>query len=179
MVTGSLARRYARALMDIGVDQGRFERFGGELRSLATAYKGSTELQRALSNPAFPRADREKILRAILDRIGAADVIVNFTRLLLERERIAALPDISRELDAMIDDKSGRIAAVITAAKELSSTERDSIVDALAKLSGKRVMAETRTDPSLLGGVVAQLGDIVYDGSLRTQLAQMKQRLAP
>jgi F-type H+-transporting ATPase subunit delta len=179
MVAGSLARRYARALMDIGVDQGRYERLGGELRSLAGAFKASTELQAALTNPAFPRSDREKILRAILERIGAADVVVNFARLLLERERIAALPDISRELDAMIDDKVGRVAAVISSATPLSLGQQEEVVAALEKISGKKVLAETRTDPALLGGVVAQIGDVLYDGSLRTQLAQMRQRLVP
>jgi F-type H+-transporting ATPase subunit delta len=177
MITGSLARRYARALMQIGSEQGNYEQLGAELRSLGQAYRSSKELETALTNPAFPRAERERILVALLERLGASPIVVNVTRLLLERERAGAIPDISRELDAMIDEKIGRVAAVITSATPLSGQQQAAVIAALEKLSGRTVSAETRHDPELLGGVVAQVGDVVYDGSLRTQLHQMRHRL--
>src|ERR687888_495847 len=106
MIAGSVARRYARALLQLGVDDGNLERVGREVRVLATSIKRSEDLARTLSSPVFPRADREKVLRALLDRIGASQVVVNFTRLLLDRERVLILPDISRELDVMIDARA-------------------------------------------------------------------------
>ena len=178
MVTGSLARRYARALMLIGVEHGNYKRIGGDVRALAAAHKSSSELRATLTNPAFPRDDREKILRAILQRLGAADITVNFTRLLLDRERVAAIPDISRELDAMIDEEIGRVAAVITSAAPLSADQESRVIGVLETITGKTIYAETRHDPQLLGGVIAEVGDVVYDGSLRTQLNQMRLRLA-
>ena len=178
MISGSIARRYAKALLDIGVADGNYERIGREVSALARAYKSSHELAIALSNPAFARSDREKILRAILQRLGASQMVVNFTRLLLDRERMAVLPDISRELDALIDARAGRVAATVRSAMPLDAGQRERLTQALEQLSGKKVEMTIDTDPSLLGGVVAKLGDTVYDGSLRTQLEKMKQTLA-
>ena len=178
MIAGSIARRYAKALLEIGVADGNYERLGREVRALSRALKSSQELAVALSNPAFARTDREKILRAILQRLGASQMVVNFTRLLLDRARLAVLPDISRELDALIDARAGRVAAAVRSAVPLDAGQLERLTQALEQLSGKKVEVKIDTDPSLLGGVVAKLGDIVYDGSLRTQLERMKQALA-
>ncbi|MEM9490730.1 MAG: ATP synthase F1 subunit delta [Myxococcota bacterium] len=178
MSSGSLARRYARAMMAIGVDSKNFEAMGDQIATLSQAMKISPELGETLSNPAFPRADRRKILAAILDRLSADKAVRNFTMLLLDRERIAALPDISRELSAMIDQHIGRVSARVTSATPLSADQLTHIKTMLEKLSGKQVQLESAEDPELLGGIVAKVGDIVYDGSLRTQLAQMRHSLA-
>ena len=105
MSSGSLARRYAKALMQIGTEDGSYKRIGQDVAGLAKAIKTSSELAGILSNPVFPRDDREKIVMALLQRIGASKTVINFSKLLLDRERLAALPDISRELSAMIDER--------------------------------------------------------------------------
>jgi len=178
MISGSIARRYAKALFEIGVEDGNYERMGREVRAMARALKTSPELAMALSNPAFARSDREKVLKAVLQRLGASQMVVNFTRLLLDRERVVVLPDISRELDALIDARAGRVAAEVRSAVPLDAGQRERLTQALEQLSGKKVEMKIDTDPSLLGGVVAKLGDTVYDGSLKTQLEKMKQALA-
>ena len=177
MIGGSLGRRYARALMSIGSADGSFERMGGEVKAIADTIRDSKELREVLTNPAFPRGDREKLLGAILERLGASQTVKNFARLLLERERLVVLPDIARELETMIDDKAERVKAVVTAAIPLSSREEEELTQALTQMSGKRVELETARDPELLGGIVAKVGDTVYDGSLRTQLARMREQL--
>jgi len=177
MISGSIARRYAKALFEIGVEDGNYERMGREVRAMARALKTSPELAMALSNPAFARSDREKVLKAVLQRLGASQMVVNFTRLLLDRERVVVLPDISRELDALIDARAGRVAAEVRSAVPLDAGQRERLTQALEQLSGKKVEMKIDTDPSLLGGVVAKLGDTVYDGSLKTQLEKMKQAL--
>jgi F-type H+-transporting ATPase subunit delta len=177
MISGSIARRYAKALLLIGLDEGNIERMGREVRALASAIRRSQELAMTLSNPIFPRSDREKVLRALLDRIGATKSVVNFTRLLLDRERLGVLPDISRELDAMIDARAGRVAAQVTTAAPLDDKQKSRLVKTLESLSGKKVDMTVREDPELLGGLVAKVGDVVYDGSLRTQLERIRQDL--
>lgn len=164
--------------MSIGTGDGSYEKLGREVRDLAGAMGQSPELAEVLSNPVFPRGDREKVLLAVLRRVGAGTVTQNFTRLLLERERIGRLPDVSRELDAMIDDKVGRVSAEVTTATPMSPAQVGQLQAALAKLSGKTVQMENHEDPDILGGVIARVGDIVYDGSLRTQLEQMRERLS-
>lgn len=177
MISGSVARRYAKALLQIGLDEKNLERIGREVRALADAIKRSQELAQTLSNPVFPRSDREKVLRALLERIGATRAVVNFTRLLLDRQRMASLPDIARSLDAMIDERAGRVAARVTSATPLDEQQQKRLVKTLESLSGKKVDMAVEHDPSLLGGVVAKVGDVVYDGSLRTQLERIRQDL--
>lgn len=177
MVTGSLARRYARAILEIGTESGNLDKIGADLRTLAAAMHTSPELVTVLTNPAIRRADRRKVIDGLLQRIAAAPQTKNLVYLLLDGERMASLEAISREVTAMIEAKSGRMAAEVTSAKPLDAAQLQQITAALEKLSGKKVAVTKHEDPSLLGGVVAKLGDTVYDGSLRTQLRTLRDEL--
>ncbi len=177
MVTGSLARRYARAVLEIGVANGNLDQLGSDLRSLAKAMHESQELVTVLTNPAIRRADRRRVIDALLQRIGAVPHSKNLVYLLLDGERLSSLEAISREVDAMIEARSGRVSAEVTSAKPLSPDQLSQITVALEKLSGKKVAVTQREDASLLGGVVAKVGDRVYDGSLRTQLRTLRDEL--
>jgi F-type H+-transporting ATPase subunit delta len=178
MITGSLSRRYAKAIFDIGSDQGGLDKLGSDLRSLAKAMNESAELRSTLSSPALARADRKRVIDGLLQAIGVVSTTRNLVYLLLEGERLASLPAISRELDAMIETKAGRVTAEVTSAKPLDPSQLSQITAALEKLSGKKVTVTRREDPELLGGVVAKVGDTVYDGSLRTQLRTLRDELS-
>lgn len=173
MVSGSLARRYAKAVM--GMPAGNA--MAADLRVLAKAMADSAELVTALSNPAIRRGDRRKVIDALLTRTNAQPQTKNLIYLLLDGERMTSLTAISRELDAMIEAKSGRVSATITSAKPLDMSQVSQITATLEKLSGKKVDVTKKEDPNLLGGVVAKVGDVVYDGSLRTQLRAMREEL--
>ena len=177
MVTGSLARRYARAVIELGTAHDNLDLLGNELRALAGAMKQSPELMSSLTNPAIRRADRRRVIDALLQRALASLHTRNLIYILLDGERLASLPSISREVDAMIEARSGKISAEVTSARPLDAAELKQITAALAQLSGKQVTVTRREDPSLLGGVVAKLGDTVYDGSLRTQLRNLRDEL--
>jgi F-type H+-transporting ATPase subunit delta len=177
MVTGSLARRYARAVLEIGTAGGTLDKLGADLRSLARAMHDSAELVTALTNPAIRRADRRRVLDGLLGRVGAEQHTRNLVYLLLDGERLGSLAAISREVDAMIEAKAGRLQAEVTSARPLDAAQLSQLTAALEKLSGKKVAVTRREDPDLLGGVVAKLGDTVYDGSLRTQLRALRDEL--
>jgi len=177
MVTGSLARRYARAIVEIGTQHGNLDKIGADLRSLAKAMHDSAELVTALTNPAIRRADRRNVIDGLLQRVGAEQYTSNVVRLLLDGERLSSLPAIAREVDAMIEARAGRMAAEVTSARSLDDGELAQLTAALERLSGKRLTVTRREDPELLGGVVAKLGDTVYDGSLRTQLRTLRDEL--
>jgi F-type H+-transporting ATPase subunit delta len=177
MVTGSLARRYARAVLEIGTANSNLDKLGADLRSLAKAMHDSAELVTALINPAIRRADRRRVLDKLLERIGAAPQTRNLVYLLLDGERLSSVGAISREIDAMIEAKAGRMSAEVTSARPLDASQLSQIINALEKLSGKKVAVTRREDPELLGGVVAKLGDTIYDGSLRTQLRTLRDEL--
>jgi F-type H+-transporting ATPase subunit delta len=173
-----LARRYAKAIFDIGSQQGGLEKMGADLRTLAKAMHDSTELQSTLGNPAIKKSDRRKVIDALLQRIGTVSVTRNTVYLLLDGERLGSLPAISRELDAMIEAKAGRVAAEVVSAKPLDPSQLSQITATLEKLSGRKVSVSSKQDPDLLGGVVAKVGDTVYDGSLRTQLRNLRDELS-
>ena len=177
MVTGSLARRYARAVFELGTEQKNLDKVGADLRTLAAALKTSPELVSTLNSPAIRRADRKKVLDALLARIIAQPSTKSLVYLLLDGERLNSLRSISRELDAMIEAKAGRVSAEVVSAKPLDATQLSQIQVALEKLSGKKVDITKREDPKLLGGVLAKVGDVVYDGSLRTQLDNLRDEL--
>jgi F-type H+-transporting ATPase subunit delta len=173
-----LSRRYAKAIFDLGSQQGNLDKVGAELRTIARAMKESPELAATLSSPAIRRSDRRKVIDAILQRIGAQPTTKNTVYLLLDGERLGYLPAISREVDAMIEAKAGRVAAEVVSARPLDPTQLSQITAALEKLSGKKVSVSKREDPDLLGGVIAKVGDTVYDGSLRTQLRTLRDELS-
>ena len=174
MITGSLARRYAKAILGLQP----LDRIANDLRSLAAAMTASEELATLLANPAIRRGDRKKVVDALLDRVDAQPNTRNLVHLLLDGERLPALPSITRELDAMIEAKAGRVSADVVSARPLDSQQIQQITAALERISGKRVDMRRREDPALLGGVVAKVGDVVYDGSLRTQLSNLRDELA-
>ncbi len=178
MISGSLARRYAKAILEIGNANGNLDKLGSDLRSLAKAMHESAELVGLLTNPAIRRADRRKVIDALLDRLGAHALTRSTIYLLLDGERLATLPAIAREVDAMIEAKANRVSAEVVSAKPLDPAQLSQITAALEKLSGKKVTVHQRTDAELLGGVVAKIGDTVYDGSLRNDLRNLRDELA-
>lgn len=178
MVVGSLPRRYARAIMELAIAGNSVDKIGADLRGLAAAYKTAPELGEVLGNASYPRAKRRAIVDALLTRLGAAPLTKTFLNLLLDKERLAAVPGIAREIDAMIEDRAGRVAAEVTSATALTPAQLAEITATLERLSGKKVVVVKKEDPNLLGGVVAKVGDVVYDGSLRTQLRVLRDHLA-
>ena len=174
---GSIARRYAKALLAIGIEQKTFEGLGREMERLAKAYSENAELREALGNPVFPLSQRRKLLEELGRRLAVSRTISHFALMLLERGRINYLPDITRKLRELVDEQAGRVRAKITSARPLDIGTEVRIKTALEKATGKTVVLEKREDPSLIGGVVTQLGDVVYDGSVVTQLSNLRQQI--
>jgi F-type H+-transporting ATPase subunit delta len=177
VISGSLARRYAKALMDIGADAKKADKLGADVRAFADAMKTSPELVVALTNPAFPRDDRKKVVDALATRFAVESTTRNFLFVLLDKERLAHLPAISREIDRMLAEQTGHISAEVVSALPLTAAQAKKIVATLEKHSGKKVEIVKREDPSLLGGVVAKVGDVIYDGSVKNQLRQLRDSL--
>jgi F-type H+-transporting ATPase subunit delta len=176
-LAGSVARRYARALFEIGLARGTFEQIGQELSDVAALWSSSLDLRRALQNPVFSRAQKRAVLQQLLPRITSSADIQKFMLLLLERRRIGVLASIARAYREMADEHAGRVRAEVISAQPLSPAETDRVRRSLEQRTGKKVILKTTEDPSLIGGLVARVGDLVLDGSLRTQLASLRQRL--
>jgi len=177
MIVGSIARRYAKALLEIGIQQQSFDALGKELERVAETLKASPELRTALENPIFPTEKRRHVLEEIARRLALSKVLRNFVMLLLDKNRIGKLPDIARAYRTLVDEHAGRVRASITSARPLDPALEQRLKSALEKQSGKVVILEKHEDPAIVGGVITQLGDLMFDGSVRTQLAQLREEL--
>ena len=178
-LAGSVARRYARALFSIGVDRATFEQLGRELGELAQVWAAVPDLRQALENPVFKPAEKRAVLERVLplSTSGASAELRKFVLLLLDRRRIALLPAIARAYRELADAHLGRVRALVTSAQPLSPAEADRVRRSLEQRTGKKVILETAVDPTLIGGLVARVGDLVLDGSVQTQLATLRSRL--
>jgi len=176
MISGSVARRYARALLAIGQSQHKDDVLTSEVERLAQAYEKSADLQSLLSNPVFTTAQREAVISEMVSRLALSPTIVNLTKLLLQRGRMAALPGIARALRLLVDEQAGRVRARVTSAKPLDPLMEGRSRSAIGRATGRAVVLEKREDPSLIAGIVTQVGDVVYDGSLAAKLEELKGR---
>jgi len=174
---GSIARRYAKALFEIGVAEGNYEKLGQELEDLARAYGESAELRLALENPMIKPSEKTAILKALLPRVAPSPSVQRFAQLLLERGRIGLLRGAARAYRTLADERAGQVRATVTSAAALGAPELDRVRRALEARTGRKVIVQTAVDPGLIGGVVARVGDLVLDGSVRTQLEEMRHRL--
>lgn len=174
----SIARRYARALLDVALEGGAPDRIAEQLEGLSGLTKENADLRDVLSNPAYSRAQRGAVVDGLLKLSGKVDPAVqNLLGLLLDRHRVGFLPDIARIFREMADTRAGRVRGRVTSATPLDAAALANIEQALEKIVQRDVVLETRVDPSLLGGVSAQVGSMVYDGSLRAQLESLRQQL--
>lgn len=172
-----VAKRYAKALLEIGREDGNFEQYGRELEEVAELFSESSELEAVLSNPAFELENRTQILVSLLAKLGVSPLALNFFRLLLDRGRIAYVRDIQKVYASLLDQERGITRVDISSAVALKDEEVTKLAAVLREVAGKEVEIALKEDPGLIGGVVARIGDLVLDGSVKTQLASLKETL--
>ena len=177
MSASSVARRYARALMSLGTEDGQFAAYGEQLGRAAEAYAVSEDLRDLWSNPAHDRAQRMAGVEALVKHLDLWPAVANVMRLLIERGRGNQIGDISRAYAELLDEKLGRVRATVTSARPLTEEQQARLQQVLGARTGRQVTIETRIEPAIIGGVVAQVGSIVYDDSVRTRLERMREEL--
>ena len=177
MIEGSLARRYTRALFQLAHEAGQEEVIGQQVDDFFAAYNGS-DLRTVLTNPAFDVATRKRILIQVGNTQKLSVLTIHFLSLLLERDRLGHLPGIVSCYRRLLNEAKGRVDAKVVSATALDLALTEQVRERLRGLSGKDVVLKQEVDPSLLGGIMVELEGKVYDGSIRTQLEKMKQRIA-
>ncbi len=169
-----LARRYAKALFALGKEDGKLDDYSAALQGLAGLYASDSGLADALTNPLYPLDVREKVMEGVVASIGVDKIMSNFLNLLVEKKRADVLPDIAEEFQIMVDEEKNISHGSVVSAVELSKELQAKVQATLEKLTGKTVELTTSVDPSIIGGVIAKVGDLELDGSIRTQLASLK-----
>ncbi len=178
MAEGSLGRRYARALVALGQEGNCVERLDRDLAAFAEVMDlGDGALRSVLVNPGLPNNERRAVLEDVLRRVQLHPHVRNLLRLLGDKSRFLAFDDIRRAYSELADELAGRVRATVTTARPLGLSLRAQVQLALARSTGKDVVVTFETDPALIGGMVARVGDKVYDASVRMHLAAMEQTL--
>jgi F-type H+-transporting ATPase subunit delta len=177
MVNIPIARRYARALLEASGDSTALE-LAEQLGTLVALIAGNPELADVAVNPAYSRSQRTGVLEALIRLLGpTSPTLTNFLRLLLDRRRLALLPDITRVFRDMADARAGRVRGTVVSAVALDPEAVSQLERTLSQILEKKVVLETRVDQTVIGGVSTQVGSVVFDGTLRSQLDDLKRAL--
>jgi F-type H+-transporting ATPase subunit delta len=177
MIEGRLSRRYTRALFQLARETGAEEKIGREMEQFFSIYRGS-DLEKVLINPAFAAGTRKEILTQVVQSLQLSPLTIKFLSLLLERDRLLELAGIVSCYRRLLNEAKGRVEARVVSTGALDASEVEQLRERLRGLAGKDVLLQQETDPSLLGGLLIELEGKIYDGSIRTQLEKMKQRIA-
>ncbi len=177
MITGSLAKRYARALAEVAAEADGLEPVGAELDRVATVWQEEPTMGAFFSNPGILLSGKEQTLRTLIKRMRLSPLVAQFLQLLLSRDRMQALPSVARIYRDLMNQRLGRVQAAVTTAVPLTPDLQKSLRRRMTEVLGKGVLLEPRVDPAILGGIVVQVDSTVYDGSLRTQLRQLREHL--
>ncbi len=173
-----LAKRYAKAIFSLGKEQGKVEAYADTLNGIADLFGDQElELEDALTNPLYPLEARQKVMAKVSEAAAADTVMTSFLNLLIEKKRVDVLPEIASAVQEMLDSEENISHGSVTSAIEIDSGLLGKIQATLEKITGNKVILETQVDPSIIGGIVAKVGDLVLDGSIRTQLNGLKESI--
>lgn len=173
----ALANRYARALADVVGKGGRYAETLRELEDFHAVYAESAELREALETPEITPPDKQKILSALLVRMEISETTSNFLRVLLAHYRIKLLEAVIAAFRKVAQQRLGIVAVKVYHPGEITREQRQAIEDRFVELTGKKVSLEFYRDESLIGGLVAQIGSITYDGSVKGDLERLRSQL--
>ena len=173
----TIARRYAKALLIIGKEDGQAETYGKELDGFTKMMSEKKELAQAIVNPIYGASGRKKVLETVVGKVGVSKVVASFLLLLFDKGRIDFLSDINSFYQKLADELKGVLRASLVSASALSSETVEKIRTTLSKRTGKDIILQVEQDPGLIGGIVSRIGDLVLDGSIKSQLLNMRESL--
>lgn len=178
MSASAIAKRYARALVSLGDEEGAVDRFQAALARIDETFGAAPELVSVLADPAYSAEAKRSILEEVLEKLDVPATVKSFMLLLQNRNRLAIFPQIVQTFGALADERAGIVRARVTAARELTPDQLAAVRGALSQLaSGKRVELAVDLDPAIIGGLVTRIGDMVFDGSVRSELERIEDTL--
>lgn len=177
MSVETVARRYATALADVVTKTGETDSVRTELKTWEQIIGANGDLQAAFRNPAISLESKEKVLQHLIEKTQPLKTTANFLRVLLRNSRLTEIGEINRKFAGVLEERSGGVSAQITSARPLTEQQKSEIQTNLERMTGKRISPKFVTDKTLIGGVVTRIGSTVYDGSVKTQLEELKQQM--
>jgi len=176
LISQAVARRYAKALLAIGREDNNFEKYGEGLAVFAELM-ARKDLTEALTNPIYPFAIRRQVLDAVLEKISPSQVVKNLLGLLMDKGRINLVEFINSYYQKLVDEVNNIERATVVTATSLPESLHEQVKKILEEMTGKTILLEIEQDPEIIGGIVAHVGDLTLDGSVKTQLKNLKESL--
>lgn len=173
----TVARRYASALADVVAKGGDVETIKAELGSWETMIRTNGDLANAFGNPAIAHAKKEGLLESLIKKTNPSRTTANFLRVLLQNGRLTELSEVNEKFASVLEERAGILHGRVISAHDLSDEERSELRTNLEKVTGKQIRLDYEIDKALIGGVVTRIGSTVYDGSVRTQLENLREEL--
>lgn len=177
MISSAILGRYARSLADVAFKENIEDQVIADLQTFREVFGTVPDILDVFHSPAVPRESKEKLLAELIARYPVNPISSNFLHILLQHNRIRYFSQILDGFLKTVNERKGVVFAKVTAAAPLSPRDLKMLETKLSEITGKLVNVESQTDKGLLGGVVVQIGSTVFDGSIRTQLAEVKRRL--
>jgi F-type H+-transporting ATPase subunit delta len=171
---GVMATRYAAALFELADSKKALDAVAADLTALQKMIAESADLQRMTDSPILDRAAQAKAMNAIVKAAGFNDLTQKFTGLIAQNRRLFALPAIIKAFLKLLAARRGEMTAEVTAARALTSDQQAAVAEAIRKAVGSKVSINVKVDPSLLGGLVVQVGSRMIDSSLKTKLQKLQ-----
>jgi F-type H+-transporting ATPase subunit delta len=177
MKKAGVAKQYAKALIEVAVENNAVVKYGTELRSIAEAFGVGEELGKMLLNPMYTLEERQAVGDGLSDKLGVSDALKNFLRMIIERRCVRVLPDMASAYLRLEDVMEGRVRAEVHAPTELAQATIDEVKAKLKAETGKDVILTFKKVPELIGGFVVRMDNLILDGSIKAQLVSMKEKL--
>jgi F-type H+-transporting ATPase subunit delta len=177
MSVAAVARQYAHAIADVAVANNNVDSVERDMRALATIVRNQEEIRDLLASPVVSHENKRTVLQSLIDDVGPGATTVNLLNVLLRNYRLQYLPEIYDEFKRVMNERRGIVVASVTTAAAISPDQQAALTNKLERVTGKKIEFAFTSDPSLIGGVVTRIGSVVYDGSIKTQLEQIKRRM--
>lgn len=177
MRTAAIARRFAKSLVDVGLEGKEYEKYGADLRGALEVFRANPELYKVLSNPMHKLPERVALMEKVSRAAGISAPVEKFLGILVELRQIKLLERILEAYLKLVDQISGRLRATVEAPVDLDEAALSDIKRKIESLTGKQVVISQTRNPALIAGVVIKIDNTIVDGSLRTQLELMKEKI--
>ena len=177
MIGSKVSKRYAKALLSLGQEDGNYEKYGRDLEDFSRFCEDHKDVLDVIANQIFPLEDRRKILDVLLEKSHYSEVVKNFLNLLLDKNRMGAIHQITDHYEKLTDEISNIARAEIVTPRPLREDAQKRLEKVLGELTSKTIKVDVKEDEHLIGGIVVKIGDLVLDGSVKAQLEGFNESL--
>lgn len=177
MIGTAIGNRYAKALLSVALEHDAADQAGNDLEGLQAWLDENSKVRAFFSLITVEKQEKRQVMLELLPHLGLSDFVGNLVRLLAENGRLHQIDEVVDAYRGLLRENQGILGVDVATAAELEDRERDQIRQAIAVGTGKKIILEESVDPEIIGGLRYRIGSTLYDGSVRSQLSQLKRSL--